>query len=307
MFTLLTAYPKIYSLGHPSIAELLTSPVIIEEKVDGSQFSFGKFETPNGDFVVSCRSKNQELILGSPEPMFLKAIQTVNEISYLLTPNWTYRAEFVSALRHNTLTYNRVPKGYLVLFDVLTESGEWLAPTERSQEAERLGIDSIPVLRVGNFTKIEEIHSILDTESFLGGANIEGVVIKNPMKKLMGKWVCEKFKETNSKLWKKDNPTVNDVVQNIIDGLRTVPRWEKAIQHLREAGQLESSPTDIALLIREIPKDIEQEEKERIKDVLYQWAWPHIKRGVTKGLSDWYKEKLLKRQFEDLNSEGIPS
>lgn len=35
------SYPSIYNLGHRYIADLLTVPVIVEEKIDGSQFSFG--------------------------------------------------------------------------------------------------------------------------------------------------------------------------------------------------------------------------------------------------------------------------
>jgi hypothetical protein len=35
------SYSSIYALGHKALAELFMEPVLIEEKVDGSQFSFG--------------------------------------------------------------------------------------------------------------------------------------------------------------------------------------------------------------------------------------------------------------------------
>ncbi len=35
------SYPKIYGLGHKAITELLSDNVMVEEKIDGSQFSFG--------------------------------------------------------------------------------------------------------------------------------------------------------------------------------------------------------------------------------------------------------------------------
>lgn len=36
------SYPAVFNLGHKAIESLLTSgPVIVEEKIDGSQFSFG--------------------------------------------------------------------------------------------------------------------------------------------------------------------------------------------------------------------------------------------------------------------------
>lgn len=36
----------------------------------------------------------------------------------------------------------------------------------------------------------------------------------------------------------------------------------------------------------------------RIKEKLFAFAWPHIARIVTHGLPEWYKEQLLKKQFE---------
>jgi hypothetical protein len=35
------SYPSIYNLGHRALQDLLTVSVNVEEKVDGSQFSFG--------------------------------------------------------------------------------------------------------------------------------------------------------------------------------------------------------------------------------------------------------------------------
>ena len=75
--------------------------------------------------------------------------------------------------------------------------------------------------------------------------------------------------------------------------------WQKAVQHLQEAGELEGSPRDIGKLILEVPTDVEKEEVEEIKAILWAWAWPKVRRGLTRGLPEWYKEELLKRQFED--------
>ena len=40
----LLSYPKVYNLGHKAITDLLLDPIIVEEKVDGSQFSFGMID-----------------------------------------------------------------------------------------------------------------------------------------------------------------------------------------------------------------------------------------------------------------------
>jgi hypothetical protein len=52
------SYPQVYALGHKYLQFLLSSTVIIEEKIDGSQFSFGRF----GDHL-RLKSKGKEIIV----------------------------------------------------------------------------------------------------------------------------------------------------------------------------------------------------------------------------------------------------
>jgi hypothetical protein len=115
----------------------------------------------------------------------------------------------------------------------------------------------------------------------------------------MGKFVSEAFKEVHAAEWKAANPTRSDIVERLIDTLRTPARWNKAVQHLRERGQIEDSPRDIGLLIREAQEDIEKECMDLISAKLLEWALPNIRRGVIRGLPEWYKDELVKRQFEN--------
>lgn len=82
-----------------------------------------------------------------------------------------------------------------------------------------------------------------------------------------------------------------------IEHLRTPARWNKAIQHLREAGILIDAPQDIGHLIKETQADIKKECLDLIQQKLLEWALPHVLRGVVRGLPEWYKEELLKLQF----------
>jgi hypothetical protein len=70
------SYPKIYNMGHPQIRELFDSIVTIEEKIDGSQFSFGIF-----DGELKCRSKGKEIVIDAPEKMFNQAVETIKELA----------------------------------------------------------------------------------------------------------------------------------------------------------------------------------------------------------------------------------
>lgn len=303
------SYPKLYAMGHRAIADILLDDVIVQEKVDGSQFSFGKFPIEDyrgtGDgFELKIRSKGATMIPDAPEKMFNKIVEVVKSIQHLLVPGWTYRGEYLAKPKHNTLAYDRAPQNFLALFDI-NPSEESYLPYERvAEEAARLGFDVVPLIYRGRVETLDLFRSFLERESFLGGQKVEGVVVKNysrfgPDKKvLMGKFVSEAFKEAHTGAWKEANPAKQDVVERLIAGLATPARWAKAVQHLKEAGKLEGSPRDIGVLLKEIGTDVHAECADEIREALFKWAWPHIQRGIIRGFPEWYKEQLLKQQFE---------
>lgn len=296
------SYPSTYALGHKALADLLTEDVLVEEKIDGSQFSFGVFQGDEGPYL-RCRSKGAQLNLIAPEKMFEAAIATAQSLMPLLNVGWTYRAEYLLKPKHNALAYDRVPTQHLILFDINPAHEEYLPWEAKAAEAVRLGLEAVPRLFHGRLTDVGMLREMLERVSVLGGQKIEGVVVKNYVrfgldkKALIGKYVSEAFKEVHAAEWKASNPNQGDILEVLIRQYKTPARWQKAIQHLREAGQIEDSPKDIGLLLREVPTDIEKESAEVIKEKLFAWAWPKIRRGVCAGLPEWYKDELLKRQF----------
>lgn len=297
------SYPSIYNLGHAAIKDLLTVPVYVEEKVDGSQFS--ACVEADGELLV--RSKGKQMDADAPEKMFSLGVETVKSLKDKMTPGWTYRCEYLSKPKHNTLAYERAPNGHIILFDVNTDHEQYLSYEDKKTEAERLGLEVVPLLYSGVLDNIDFLNDLLDGVSILGGQKIEGVVIK-PMdyamfgrdkKVLMGKFVSPAFKEKHTKEWKNQNPSSNDVLGFIGQEYRTEARWEKAVNHLRDDGRLENSLRDIGNIMKEVPADIEKECIDEIKDRLWKWAWPHIRRKVTAGCPEWYKDRLAKSQFEE--------
>jgi len=294
------SYPSIYAMGHRALERVFLGDVIVEEKVDGSQFSFGVF-----DGEVRCRSKGQQLVIDAPERMFAPAVEAVLEIAPVLRDGWTYRAEFLASPKHNSLTYQRVPERHLIIFDVNTAHETYLPYDQKYAEARRIGLECVPLLTGGHNAAFTEAYmlSLLDTESALGGPKIEGFVVKNysqfgtDKKVLMGKFVSEAFKEVHSTEWKKSNPTRNDVIERLVTAYRTEARWAKAVQHLRERAELEDSPRDIGKLIVEAREDLKRETEEEVKEMLYRHFWPQIERASVAGLPEWYKAELLSRQF----------
>ena len=54
----------------------------------------------------------------------------------------------------------------------------------------------------------------------------------------------------------------------------------------------------IGFLIKEIPEDVFKEELDAIKDMLFAHFAKEIRSVLTKGVPEWYKDELLKKQFE---------
>lgn len=292
---MISSYGSIYALGHKAVATILDGEVEATEKIDGSQISFGVI-----DGELSIRSKGQELHLGGDNGMFNLAVTNIECMAGGFVANWVYRGEYLMKPKHNTLKYDRVPFQNIAIYDVERGPGteDFLRWRDRFHEAYRIGFQAVPTLFNGPGLTFERIQEYLELDSVLGGVKIEGVVVKNynlfteDKKVAKAKFVSPAFKETHQKEWKKTNPVQSDVIQDLIDSLRTEPRWRKSVQHLRDDGRLEGSPRDIGNLIKEAQNDILKEEEDAIKDVLFNHFKGQITRGVVRGLPDWYKEQL---------------
>jgi hypothetical protein len=297
------SYPKVWQLGHPNIKELFDDEVIIQEKVDGSQVSFGRF-----DGELKIRSKNKEIDLtGSIEKMFSKAVEVIKTLD--LKDGWTYRGEYLQKSKHNTLAYERIPKNNIIIFDINTDTENYMKYDDVLIEADRIGLETVPCFSISKIDSIDKVKGLLECNSILGGTKIEGIVFKNykkfgrDKKVLMGKYVSEAFKEIHGKEWKRNNPGTGDIISDIGKELKTDARYEKAIQHLKESGNLTNTPKDIGLLIKEIREDIKNEASEYIKDKLYKYAIDKILRISTGGFPEWYKNRLAENQFEEETKE----
>lgn len=298
------SYPSVYALGHKAIEGIFDGPVLLEEKCDGSQFSFGVI-----DGELQCRSKGKQLILDAPEEMFKRAVASAQARAHLLRPGWVYRCEYLSKPKHNTLAYARVPQDHLIVFDICPDNEDYLNAPNKAIEAERIGLECVPCFYYGMVKNLAAFNELLDRESCLGGCKIEGVVVKNyalftaEKKVAMGKYVSEAFKEKHAHEWKMSNPGRADVIESLIATYRTEARWRKAAQHLREAGTLTDSPRDIGPLLKEVTTDTLKEEQDAIKDALFKHFWPQIQRGITAGLPEWWKQELAQAAFADVAHE----
>jgi len=288
------SYPKILALGNPKIANILSGEVEITEKVDGSMFAFGRIAGR-----IDCRSKGVKSLVELPQQMFQEAVDLAYSLQENIPEGYVFYGEWLQKPKHNSLAYTRRPQNGLALWAV-SKDFVFLPYNGIQDWADLLGVDVVPLLHRGQATT-EQVMALLDRESYLGGQKIEGVVVKNYAQPFFlydteytvtpAKYVSEKFKEVNKENWKKHSG--NGPLASFMESFCTEARWEKAVQHLRESGKLESDPRDIAALIKEVHCDIEKEEEEAIRDWLYRHFSKDIKRTAVRGLPEWYKRKLV--------------
>lgn len=293
------SYPSIVHTDHVSVGTIFNSEVLIEEKVDGSQFTV--YVDPETD-EINFRSKGSQIYVDHPEALFDVGVQAISEIKHKLIPGLYYRGEYLQKRKHNAKVYARIPDRHFIIYDIAKSGEHYMTYNEKRSEAERIGLEVVPRYFQGITTE-EEVRewakSWLENNVSILGGSIEGIVIKNYSeigrdgKVLMAKVVDKDFQEINKANWKTENPSSGDFTVKMIDRYRTEARWRKAVQHLRDNGQLEGVPKDIGKLLAELDRDITEECAEEIKELLYTHYAPKILRGSKGGFPEWYK-KLLK-------------
>jgi len=308
---MITAFPKIFALGNKQVLDIFKSDVEITEKIDGSMFVFGSI---NGGLQM--RSKGKIIFMESCEKMFNEAVAyVVNLFSKNVLPeNMLFNAEYLQKPKHNVLLYDQIPLNNLALFGVKDLLNDRFMPYDHIEDFARLlEIDAVPRLFQGKVEDQDMLMQFLEKTSYLGGQKIEGIVIKNYNNQFLvgdqyfhlmaAKFVSEKYKEVHNKNWK-DN-TGKGKFELFKDKYRSEARWDKAIIHLREQGEIEDDPRDIGRLMKEIEKDIAEE----CKDEIMQWLWLNNKREIlrhaTKGFPEWYKKELMKKAFDNIKEFNI--
>ena len=269
-------YPKIFPVGSDFIPDLFKGPVEITEKIDGSQFSFGVTK----DKQVVMRSKGKEMFFESHDKMFDKAVDYVATLKESLKINFNdiyFYGEFMGTEKHNIMEYGRIPKNHIMIFGVKIGESWVQSYPNLVLWASKVGLEAVPLMFEGSIGSFEELSKFLEVDSILGKEKVEGIVIKNYTAPCIigsmilpsfGKYVREDFKERHARDWGSKFSGTNKL-QAFIDSFRTEARWYKAIQHLKEKGELVNEPKDIGILMKEISRDIMDEESENIKKELF--------------------------------------
>lgn len=304
------SYPKVHHIGDPMLEGILDGDIEVEEKLDGSQF---RIEIDiNGMFHFG--SHRVEFPTFENNQMFQKGVENcLKALSTIMgkrrdTPIHIF-AEFLGKKQQNTLTYDNIPKNNLAIFDIIKDQ-HWFTPKEKKRFADKYGFDVVPILWKGDGKELtpERINELVKTKSYLGGAIVEGIVIKNynkffdPNKYafmegnfLVGKYVRQEFHELNNKIHAVEHTTMDKIKERYI----SEARWKKAIQKLREEGKLQNNMKDLALIIPEVKNDVRKECESDIKEQLWNMYGRQVIGGSVKGLAEWYNKGLMENKFND--------
>lgn len=244
--------------------------------------------------------------------MFAPAVGTV--LSLPLPNDIFFFGETLQRKKHNVLTYDKVPKKHIALFGALHISEQtWLSYEDLWEWAEYFNIDCVPLIDQGildlkGTDLLEMFKQYLNTESYLGGPNIEGIVIKNLHNDMMigeqyvpfltGKYVSEAFKEVH----RKKSYGIGErksKLEILSESYRNEARWHKALQHLKETNNDIKKLQTIGDLIARVKQDVSEECSEEIKDALWDIFKGEILRKATHGLPEWFKELLASGQLDE--------
>lgn len=307
------SYPKVAALGHRAVADIFDGEVEITEKLDGSQFAFG---VVGGELY--CRSKGRQIPIDSvtENDLFYPVITYVRslaEAGRILENVWFY-GETLKSPKHSTLRYNHIPHNHFALFGAVYAADErkWAPHTTLEELAAYMDVGVVQLLDVTPDPESILLFLSGSPESQLGGAPMEGVVVKNYSKEYLygptlfpimtAKYVSEEFKEVHAKNWKAEN-TGKGKWSVFKEQFATEARWQKSIQHMAEAGTLLGEPKDIGQLMIEVQKDIGQECKEEILRFLWKEFGKELLRDSVRGLPEWYKQQIALGNVRDLIGE----
>jgi hypothetical protein len=189
-------YKKILALHKEECEGLLVGTCYIQEKVDGANASIWI-----EDGVIHCGSRTRDLTsAGDGFNGFVEYVNNHEGIKKILSDHPDYRLYGEWLVRH-TVGYNELNYKHFYLFDVETDDGYKMLPSEVNSIANEYGIKTVHLFGKFENPTMDQVKELAG-KSVLGDVG-EGVVIKNMdfINKFgdwqYGKFVTQEFKEDN--------------------------------------------------------------------------------------------------------------
>jgi hypothetical protein len=181
------------------------TPVIVEEKVDGSNVMI--FRTDYGYFDVAGRAGvGAQDRAGQLGPLRAWVANNHQRLDALLGPSEVLYAEWLW-LEHS-LRYDRLPD-HLVVLDLWTPESGFLRVADRDQRAQAWGFYTAPVLAHGHVLRgPEDLDALAGTSAFTD-ARMEGLILRVEDElglRERAKWVRPDFQRKPDSEWRSPYP-----------------------------------------------------------------------------------------------------
>lgn len=240
----------------------------ITTKVDGSNASVA-FDPDLGE--VLCYSRTKQLDLNNTLNGFFNFVQ-----SKAASFKWWFESGFEDMVIFGewNLGGNKI-KDYKpeflhncwIVYDVYNKTiGQYLTQQEVREICEDLNLTYIHVLYDGPFKSWDHVKTFLDNDGYYGDTE-EGIVIKSQDRLNSNdsrnpyyvKIVNEAFKESmkhSKRELTEDEKSAKENSEKIVNSIVTQRRVEKAIEKLRDAGELPAQlePKDMSTVAKLLPK-----------------------------------------------------
>ena len=270
----------------------------IQEKVDGSQFSFY-----NDGKTLRFFNRGKKKLPPYAGPFK----RTANALSHLDFPTGVvFHGEAIGSRQHNVLTYGRMPRYGFVLFGAERDN-KHLTPSELTKLAKETDLELAPIIYVNKDESVDPYEKICELmqerlQSFLGG-DAEGMVLKhlsytNSKGEVCAskfKFVYPKFQEVHKNKRTKHVETVDGFLEGLVTWFPLQPRLSKAAFRLRDNGKIDIDSDDPETrrrngtrVKRELRRDLEKECEQLIKDELWVFFSKRILDAAVEGAVEEY-------------------
>lgn len=296
-------YQSIDRLGHKTTLGVLNvgDHIVIQEKIDGANASFRK----DGE-TIRAYSRNNELSEENTLGGFYQFTQTPTDafrVEYLIN-GWIYFGEY---LNPHKVKYPEHQKEFF-LYDIYDVDSEMYHPFSIVKlEAQRLGLNLIPVLYEGEYTSFEHLQSFVG-KTMLGGRlgdveTGEGIVVKNvDYRDRFGnqkfvKLVTDVFREVQKQKAPKDPQIELTQEQVFVQQVVTEARVDKFLYKFVDEGILDEhySIEDMGIILKNmnqrIKEDILKEESELLPE---QYDEKQLSKAISRTVAKTVKRLLDK-------------
>ena len=269
-----------------------TQHIIVQEKVDGSQFTITK---QNG--VLQFYNKNKQV---SPKRgPWINVWLAIQGKEDMFQEGLYYHGEAFTDRHTNVVVYNRVPRYFWLVYKIVRQDNSILTPVEMHELLKGTGIELVQTLydsqteelhtKMGLQTIIDillfKIGSFCEIQSCLGGKP-EGIVVKvlnvpnaGKISNTRYKYVLPEFAEMHQEK-RHRLPEVPDAqfIKELGLVYDTDARRQKAVQHLKEQERWTDGDTmkNIQAMVDELDNDLLKERVDEIKDMLLARFWKEI-------------------------------